>query len=310
MIDIELVLEKCQEYYYNGDLEKAINLYEKNESIVNSEGFDENLKIQFHVAYIATLVVTILMEGSSFDEIEKKILQCKELTKNKNSLEYARVNLQHAIAWDYKPITNPEEKEENLGKATKLIDEVIILFEKLENTKYLSQAYFYRGLFFERRRQLEFAEKWYILSHQLAKDNNHPIEGSFAVRHLGFINMRRGKLEEARDLLTESLKLREDAGFKIGIPYSILSMGDINILLKDYHKAMEYYKSGYEYAVQINNKSAQLIGLVSIGRTFIRLEQRKEAVSYLEDGIKLAKEIGNESLLAVARKTLETKSVD
>ena len=259
MREIELVLEKCQEYYYNGDLEKAINLYEKNESIVNSEGFDDNLKIQFHVAYIATLVVTILMEGGSFDEIEKKILQCNELITNKKSLEYARVNLQHAIAWDYKPITKPEEKEENLDKATKLIDEVIVILEKLENTKYLSQAYFYRGLFFERRRQLEFAEKWYILSHQLAKENNHPVEGSFAVRHLGFINMRRGNLKKCRDLLKESLKLREDAGFKIGIPYSILSMGDINILLKDYHNAMEFYKSGYDYAVSIRNKPAQLI---------------------------------------------------
>ena len=310
MREIELVLEKCQEYYYNGDLEKAINLYEKNESIVNSEGFDDNLKIQFHVAYIATLVVTILMEGGSFDEIEKKILQCNELITNKKSLEYARVNLQHAIAWDYKPITKPEEKEENLDKATKLIDEVIVILEKLENTKYLSQAYFYRGLFFERRRQLESAEKWYILSHQLAKENNHLVEESFAVRHLAFVNMRRGNVEKCHDLLLESLNLREDAGFKIGIPYSILSMGDINTLLKDLDKAMEYYKSGYEYAIQIRNKPAQLIGLISIGRTYTRMGMYDEAASSLNKGIELAKEIGNKDLLAVAEKTLESKSVD
>jgi tetratricopeptide (TPR) repeat protein len=310
MQEIELILEKSEEYYYNGDLRKAISLFEKNESIVNAEGFDEYLKIQFYVSYIATLVVTILMENRSFEEIEKKILDCKEMIKDKNSLEFARINLQHAIAWDYKPVDNPEEKEENLDKAIILIDEVIVLLEKLDVTKYHSQAYFYRGLFFERRRQLESAEKWYILSHQLAKEKNFPIEDSFAIRHLGFINLRRDKLDKAKELLEESLKLREDAGFKIGIPHSILSMGDIHILMKDFHKAMEYYKSGYDYAVKIGSKLAQTIGLTSIGRTYTRLERYEEAAQYLEDAIKLADQIGAVDLLNVAKKTLDTKSVD
>jgi len=151
--DIEELIEKCQELYFEGNLQKSIELFEENESTVQTEILDKNLKIQFYVSYIATLVVTILMENRSFDEIERRIFDCKELIKDKKSLEFARVTLQHAIAWDYKPISSSEEKEENLDKAIKLIDEVIVILEKLENTKYLSQAYFYRGLFFERRRQ-------------------------------------------------------------------------------------------------------------------------------------------------------------
>ncbi len=305
---IEKILEKGQQLYYNGELGKAIDLYEENESIVLGEGFDENLKIQFYLSYSSVLVVTILMENSSFDKIMKKLEYCENLIQDKKSLELARIKLQKAIAWDYKPVSSPDQKESNLSQATKLTDEAIAILEEVDDSKYSSRAYFYRGLFFERRRELEPAEKWYKKSSQVGE--NHPIEKSFAVRHLGFIEMRRGKLERCRDLLEESLNLREVAGFKIGMPYSILSMGDINTLLKDLHKALEYYKSGYEYAVNIGNKLAQVIGLTSIGRTHTRLEEYEEAVPYLEDAMKLAEQIGASDLLAVAKKTLETKSVD
>ena len=100
MQDIELILEECQEYYYNGNLEKAIDLFEKNESIVNSEGFDDNLKIHFYVSYIATLVVTILIEKGSFKEIEKRILICRELIKDKKFFFIQRLIYTKDLSYD------------------------------------------------------------------------------------------------------------------------------------------------------------------------------------------------------------------
>ena len=51
MENIEKILERGQEFYHRGDLEKSIELFEKNESIVQIEGFEDYLKIQFYLLH-------------------------------------------------------------------------------------------------------------------------------------------------------------------------------------------------------------------------------------------------------------------
>ncbi|MBY9002307.1 MAG: tetratricopeptide repeat protein [Candidatus Heimdallarchaeota archaeon] len=307
--DIAKFLEEVQKFYHEGDLKKAIELLEKGEPVIHAENFDEYLKIQFYLLYSEILVVSILMENKDFGLATEKLQICDKIILDSQSLESARLNIQYAIAWDYKPISNPEEKIENLNIAIDYIIKAIEILEVVKNTKYLSMAYFYRGLFFERWDQLEEASIWYNNSYQLAKNTNNPIEMSFAGRHLGFLEIRKGELENAEKFLVESLKLRDDVGFKIGVPFSILSLGDLHARNKDYQKAMEFYKSGYEAALKIGLKMAMAIGYISIGRTFIRLEQFNESVPYLEKGIELAEKVNNQELASLARKTLETKSV-
>ncbi len=308
--DIEMFLEKAQEFYYNGNLKKSIDLLEKGEPIVHSEGFEDYLKIQFYLLYCEVLVVAIFMENSSFEKAIEKLQFCEKLIQNGKSIESARAKLQYAIAWDYKAASTSEEKEENLNKAVEYIKEAIEILEIVKSPKYLSMAYFYCGLFFERRNQLEEASKWYNNSYHLAKNTNNPIEMSFSSRHLGFLEMRNEELENAKRYLVESLKLREDSGFQIGIPFSILSLGDVHVRMKDYQKAMEFYKTGYEAALKIGIKIAQAMGAISIGRTFIRLKQADDAVPYLEKGIELATQMKNTGLLSLAKETLETRSVE
>lgn len=308
--DIESFLETVQEFYHKGDLKKAIELLEKGEPVVYEEGFEEYLKIQFYLLYCEVLVVAVFMENKSFELAAKKLLICENLIQDNQTLESARLDIQYAIAWDYKPVSNPSEKIENLNIAIDYILKAIEILEIVKNTKYLSMAYFYRGLFFERGSQYEEASKWYSNSYFLAKNTNNAIEMSFAGRHLGFLEMRNENLEDAEKFLVESLKLRDDSGFEIGIPFSILSLGDLHVRKKEYQKAMEFYKSGYESALKIGIKIAQAIGSISIGRTFIRLEQIHKAVPYLERGIEIAEKINNQGLVSWAKKTLETKSVD
>ena len=308
--DIKVFLEKVQEDYHNGDLNKAIELLEKGEPVVHEEGFEEYLKIQFYLLYCEILVVSVYMENKSFELATEKLQYCQNLIQETQSLECARLNIQFAIAWDYKTAADSNEKMQNLNLAIDYIIKAIEILETVRNPKYLSMAYFYRGLFFERGNQLEEASKWYSNAYHLAKNTGNPIEMSFAGRHLGFIAMRTDDLETAERYLVESLKLRDDAEFKIGVPFSILSLGDLHVRKKEFEKAMEFYKSGYDAAVGIGNKISQAIGSISIGRTYIRLEQFHKAVPYLERGIEIAEKTSNRGLAALGRKTLETKSVE
>ena len=308
--EIEMFLEKAQEFYYIGDLKKAIEFLDKGESIIQEEGFEEYLKIQFYLLYSEILVVAILMENMSFTLAGEKLQICEKLIQDNQSLERARLNIQYAIAWDYKPISNKDEKIENLNISIDYIIKAIEILDVVKDTKYLSMAYFYRGLFFERSNLFEEANQWYNNSYHLAKNTNNYVEMSFAGRHLGFLEIRNGNLEEAEKFLVESLKLRDEVGFTIGVPFSILSLGDLHIRKKEYQKAMEFYKSGYEAASKIGNKMTQAIGSISIGRTYIRLDQVHEAVPYLERGIEIAETINKQDLVAWGMKTLETKSVE
>ena len=308
--EIESFLKKVQEFYYNGNLKKAIELLEKGEPVVYEEGFEDYLKIQFYLLYCEILVVAVFMENKSFEIAVKKLQICENLIQDPQSLESARLYIQYAIAWDYKLSSNPQEKIENLNIAIDYIIKAIEVLEEIMNPKYLSMAYFYRGLFFEREHQSEIANKWYNNSYHLAKNTNNPIEMSFAGRNLGLLAMRNGELESAEKFLNESLKLRDKAGYKIGIPFSILSLGDLYAKKKDYRKALEFYKTGYETALKMEIKIAQAIGAISIGTTHIRLEQFEIAVPYLEKGIALAEKINHQDLILLAKKTLETKSIE
>lgn len=308
--EINVFLDRVQKHYHNGDLTKAIELLEKGELVVHEEGFEEYLKIQFYLLYCEILVVSVYMENRSFELATEKLQYCQNLIQETQSLECARLNIQFAIAWDYKTAADSNEKMQNLNLAINYIIQAIEILEIVRNPKYLSIAYFYRGLFFERGNQLEEASKWYTNSYHLAKNTGNPIEMSFAGRHLGFIAMLNDDLETAERYLIESLKLRDDVEFKIGVPFSILSLGDLHIRKKEFESAMEFYRSGYDAAVGIGNKIAQAIGSISIGRTYIRLKQFHKSVPYLERGIKIAENINNQGLADWGKKTLETKSVE
>ena len=66
-------LKKVQEFYYNGNLKKAIELLEKGEPVVYEEGFEDYLKIQFYLLYCEILVVAVFMENKSFEIAVKKL---------------------------------------------------------------------------------------------------------------------------------------------------------------------------------------------------------------------------------------------
>ena len=308
--DIKTFLEKVQEYYYNGNLNKALELLEKGEPVVHEEGFEEYLKEQFYLLYCEVLVVSVFMNGGSFELAAKKLQICENLIQDPQLLESARLNIQYAIAWDYKPALNPQEKLENLNIAIDYIIKAIEVLEEIRNPKYLSLAYFYRGLFFERVNNYENAGKWYYNAYHLAKNTGNPIELSFAARQIGLLEMKNDKLEIAERFLVESLKLRDDVGFKIGVPFSILSLGDLHVRKKEYQIAMEFYKSGYDAAAGIGIKIAQAIGSISIGQTYIRLEQYHKAVPYLERGIEIAEKINMQDLAILGRKALEEKTAE
>jgi len=308
--DISSFLAKVQEVYYNGDLNKAIELLEKGELVVHEEGFEEYLKEQFYLLYCEILVVAVFMEDVSFDLAAEKLQICENLIHDDQSLESARLFIQYAIVWDYRAATSPEEKIANLNVALDYIIKAVEILEVLRNPKYLSMAYFYRGLFFERDKQFEDARKWYSNAYHLAKNTGNPIELSFAARHLGLLELRNEKFEEAEKYLAESLRLRDELRFKIGVPFSILSLGDLYMQKKEYQRALEFYKSGYDAALGLGIKVAQAMGSISIGRTFIKLDQYPKAVPYLERGIKLAEKINKQNLIISAKKVLETKSVE
>jgi len=308
--EIELLLEKVQKTYYNGKLQETFELLEKGESLVNKEGFQYYLKTQFYLQCCEILVTSGFLEKRSFDSVAGKLQICDSLIQNNQSLDYARLCIQYAIAWNYKPVSDSGEKIGNQNVAIDYIIKAIEILENIREPKYLSIAYFYRGRFFEKVNQFEEAKKWYSNSYHLAKNTNNSIERSFAGRHLGILEMKIGDPEEAERLLTESLKLRDETGFRIGIPFSILSLGDLNIRKQDYQKALEFYKTGYEAATDIGIKNAQAIGSISIGRTYIRLNLFQKAIPYLEKGIGIAEELNNQELALLGKKTLETRSVD
>ncbi len=135
----------------------------------------------------------------------------------------------------------------------------------LEDWRGVAESLFYSGLISERREQPDEAQSYYTKALALASKHDHPIEKSYALRHLAGIAEEAGNLEQALALYGESLALREAAGYTILLPLSHLAVGDVLLAQRDLPQAMKHYQAAYAIAQEMETPVARIFCLLSLG---------------------------------------------
>lgn len=93
-----------------------------------------------------------------------------------------------------------------------------------------------------------------------------PLEKSYALRHLAFVQRVDGDYTSAIDNLSESLKLREQIGYAVYVPFSHISLGDTYAMLDNAAEdAAAQYEQGLQTAQQIGNRRAIMLAHYGLG---------------------------------------------
>jgi tetratricopeptide (TPR) repeat protein len=77
------------------------------------------------------------------------------------------------------------------------------------------------------RGDVDTARPYFERSYKLAGQVGDKLTMSYAVRHLGFVDMDAGRLDEARAKLEESVALRREVGFAPGVAAGLLALAQL-----------------------------------------------------------------------------------
>ncbi len=110
----------------------------------------------------------------------------------------------------------------------RLFERSAALYGALGDERGEGEALFWIGTFHQvvggdNDRALPFFQR----SRQLAEQSEDTLTLSYAVRHLGFVELASGRLESARGLLEQSIRLREEIGFVPGVAAGKLALAEL-----------------------------------------------------------------------------------
>jgi tetratricopeptide (TPR) repeat protein len=116
-----------------------------------------------------------------------------------------------------------------------LFQQAARLFEALGDSRGEGEALFWVGTAHQVvRGDSETALPFFSRSYTLATQAGDTLTMSYAVRHLGFIDMAEGRTDSARDRFEESVRLRREIGFLPGVAAGLLTLaqcvGDESLL--------------------------------------------------------------------------------
>lgn len=181
-----------------------------------------------------------LKEGS-LDNALKNLSLAKEIAlKEYNEYLPYIVYYEYLLAY----ITNNQEKiNQLLTDNTDYPDNVLTAIDILKSLIYIKSNNLY------------LAEKYANNSLRISNKKNLPIEKSFALKLLSYIQFKRNNLKEALNRINEALIIDRSLNLLDYLYWNLEFLAKIHLINDDKEKSLYYYKSAYELALLNKNKT-------------------------------------------------------
>lgn len=164
----------------------------------------------------------------------------------------------------------------------------------------VSETLFHMGLVCQNMEQDPAAEEYYTHSLQIAEQHNFKLEKSYAIRHLGFLQLGRGELDTALESFQRSLALREEIGFRIFLPFSHIGLGYVYAAKKDIDRARDHYQQAFQLAQAMDSKVQIIFSLLALGNVERDQAHFAQARSHYQQALSLAEAIDHRERKGVA----------
>jgi tetratricopeptide (TPR) repeat protein len=161
---------------------------------------------------------------------------------------------------------------QRLGTGEGTIEDALAHFEQAQalrettNDRHgLCESRFQIGLMDQFKGDWDAAHKAFAESYTLAKEHGWHLEQSYAVRHLGFWQLRTDQLDAALAAMQESLTLREAIGQRLLYPFSHLAIGDAHAALGSLPQAADHHRLALTLADEMGLGVPRAFAILSLG---------------------------------------------
>ena len=280
----------AESHYYAGNTAEALRVLQAGRSLIEAKEVRSQDRIEMLLRSGKILIDNSFFSNSEFDEIISPVLQAQELAESEHDEQsIATVLSLLGQAHYYKQLGTGER---NFDEARAYLQQALELYETLQDTRGMSEAFFYIGLTYEQQHLAEQAQEYYQKAYHIAVEAQHPLERSYAARHVSSIFFELGDLEQALTYALESLSLREELGYKRYLPFSHLLVGDVYMAKKQHADALPHYHKAYELAMELDLKNGIAFSLLSIGDVYLANGEKTQARVYYEQADDIARELG------------------
>lgn len=187
-------------------------------------------------------------------------------------------------------------------QATDYLRQARDLQQAIDDKRDLSESVLFLGLIQQFSGNRDVAMRSFQEAYELAE--GYPLEQSYAILHIGMLELHAEQWQSALENITESLYLRELVGFKQGLPFPHIFAGDALAALSNVEAAHEHYEQALALAREINNQRALLFATLSLGIMYHDVEDTARARPFLLDAKQLAETMGHERGIEMAEERL------
>ena len=260
--------------YYSGELEKALEYYEK------ALKLEEELEIKEGIAANLGNIGIVYSTRGELDkalEYYRKVLKLYEELGGKEGIAIALGNIGNI----YQIKGELDKALEYYEKALKLHEDLGRKREMGANLGNIGVVYGIKG---ELDKALEYHEKALKLHEELGGKEGMAI----ALGNIGIVYKTRGELEKALEYYEKALKLDEELGRKEGIGAVYVNRGIVYGIKGELEKALECFDKALKIFEDTGSRIEAAHTLMEIGDVFLMKGDKERAVDYYQKAESLA----------------------
>lgn len=258
-------------YWRKGDVEKSYRNYLKALAIRDSLG-DVN-----EISLISNNIGLIFQRLKYYDLAEGYYSKALRLADSVGYLPGRIYSLRRFISLNI--------ALKKYDEAMKNVDPVVKYYNSVNNRGGLAQLYNDLGTLNEKAGKKKEAEKWFVKSHDLAKEINDKFIESFALLNLGRVELDLGELGDSRMSLERGEGLARQGGYHVILRDVYLELSKLHTALGDEKTANKFLKAHLALKDSIiNEQVTSNVGEMRIRYEIERSRERQESLeSILEE---------------------------
>ena len=175
------------------------------------------------------------------------------------------------------------------------VNRAIEIAHEIANTELLQRAYYQLGYVHYYQNNFDEAEKYCILSLQLAKQNSSIQGQALALNRLGNVAQLKTNYLRALDYYLEALRLNTEIDSKPEVARTLVNLANVYSVIGQYQRSIELFLQ----AMEIHEKDGEREGMawtsLGIARLFKQLDLLDRAMEYAQNSLQYYREIEKES---------------
>ena len=280
----------AETYFYNGDFDKAIDIYKDCFKKATSSGSKKE------AGRCLNGIGNILFDKGDFKEalsFQEKSLKIRESIDDMKGLGYSL----NSIGNLYQAMGNLEKSLEYLMKSYKIR-------KVLSNSRLIAISLGNIGHVYWRMCDYDKALDYNQKSLRLREKENDLFGVAIVYNNIGNIHYKQEDFTNALDCYNKSLKYKQRLNDSLGIGTAMNNIGCVLYQDKNYNKAINHFEKALSIRKKVDNKIGIAESLECLVETHISVKNFQQAKRYITLSIDNYKKLGNEKRISELNKKL------